>query len=66
MEMGTIRPAVISGESLQGLDNYRAFRHIVRHVYSEEFEAKRIGEVVGESRQVFTHSRNTIYFGRQL
>ncbi|MFG6103298.1 hypothetical protein U2F10_13645 [Leptothoe sp. EHU-05/26/07-4] len=54
MEMGTIRPAVISGESLQGLDNYRAFRHIVRHVYSEEFEAKRIGELVGESRQVFT------------
>ena len=53
MEVDTIRPAVISAASLQGLDNYRAFRHIVRHVYSDEFETQRIGELVSEARQVF-------------
>ncbi len=35
MEVNSIRPAIISVSSLQGLDKYRAFRHIVRHVYSE-------------------------------
>lgn len=54
MEVDAIRPAVISVVSLQGLDNYRAFRHIVRHVYSEEFDAQRIGELVVEARQVFS------------
>lgn len=53
VEVEIIRPAVISAVSLQALDNYRAFRHIVRHVYSEEFEVKRIGELVSEARQVF-------------
>lgn len=53
MEVSLIRPAVISVVSSQGLDNYRAFRHIVRHVYSEEFESERIGELVGEARPIF-------------
>lgn len=54
MEVDSIRPAVISADSLYGLDNYRAFRHIVRHVYSEEFEAQRIGELISEARPVFS------------
>lgn len=60
MEVNSIRPAVISVASLQGLDNYRAFRHIVRHVYSEDFEAERIGELVSASGQVFGQVANEL------
>ncbi|KXG77515.1 hypothetical protein AN618_10670 [Fervidicola ferrireducens] len=45
-EIPKIRPAVISQELKQKLDEYRAFRHIVRNVYAHNFKAERIEKLV--------------------
>ena len=37
-----IRPAVFSDSTIQRLDEYLRFRHVVRHVYAFEFEPQRI------------------------
>jgi len=41
-----IRPPVISDETLRQLDEYRRFRHMVRNVYAEHLDPKRVGELV--------------------
>ena len=38
MEIEDIRPAVISDELYRILDDFRAFRHVFRHVYAYELE----------------------------
>jgi hypothetical protein len=43
-----IRPAVVSADTAGRLDEFRRFRHVVRNVYAEQFEPKRIGKLVGE------------------
>lgn len=45
-EIPKIRPAVISRDLKQKLDEYRAFRHIVRNVYAHNFKAERIEKLV--------------------
>jgi len=37
-----IRPRVLSEETAAALDEYRRFRHVVRHVYAFEFDPSRI------------------------
>ena len=37
-----IRPAVFSEATIQRLDEYLRFRHVVRHVYAFEFDPQRI------------------------
>ena len=41
-----VRPPVLSPASRDGLDRYRAFRHIVRNVYAFKFDPVRIGQLV--------------------
>ena len=41
-----VRPPVLSLASRDGLDRYRAFRHIVRNVYAFRFDPVRIGQLV--------------------
>ena len=41
-----IRPAVISSETLDALDQYLRFRHVVRNIYTFEFDPDRIGRLV--------------------
>jgi hypothetical protein len=36
-EIQGVRPAVISEQTLNQLDEYRSFRHVVRHIYSFKF-----------------------------
>lgn len=42
LKIKNLRPAVISKESRDILDEYRAFRHIVRNVYANKYSAKKI------------------------
>ena len=37
-EVSSVRPAVISERTLNDLDEYRSFRHIVRHIYSTKLD----------------------------
>jgi hypothetical protein len=48
-EITTVRPSVLSGESLRCLDEYLRFRHIVRNVYAFVFDPLRIKILVGSA-----------------
>lgn len=41
-----VRPAVISGDSLVGLDELRRFRHVVRNVYATNLNPKKLGDLM--------------------
>ena len=41
-EISGVRPAVISEQTLTDLDEYRSFRHVVRHIYSTKFDQTKI------------------------
>lgn len=43
-----VRPAVISAETLRLIDEYRRFRHRVRHAYSEELDWDRMERLVAD------------------
>ena len=45
-EIPPLRPAVISAATLQVLEEYRGFRHVVRHVYTFRFDPMRVQHLV--------------------
>ena len=45
-EVDGVRPAVISNETRQALDEYRGFRHIVRNVYTFRFDPAKVQRLV--------------------
>lgn len=47
-EIEKVRPAVISDDTLNGLDEYRGFRHIVRNIYTFQLSEKRIKPLINE------------------
>ncbi len=48
-----LRPAVIRSETRRCLDEYRDFRHIVRHVYAFNLRPLRVQELANESRACY-------------
>jgi hypothetical protein len=48
-----IRPQVISGETVQAVDEYLRFRHVVQNVYAFEFDPGRIERLVQRLRPSF-------------
>lgn len=55
IEIELVRPAVISKETRNILDEYRGFRHIVRNVYSFNLSATRIEPLVANLRDLFNN-----------
>jgi len=53
-EVPGIRPAVISIKSVNLLDEYRGFRHIVRNVYTENLDPDKVGKLVRSAQAAFT------------
>ncbi len=53
IEIPRVRPAVISEETRDALDEYRGFRHIVRHVYTFEFDPVKVQRLVEKAPAVF-------------
>jgi hypothetical protein len=47
LEVGDVRPAVIRSETARRLDAYLRFRHLVRNLYTWDFEAAKLAELVG-------------------
>lgn len=45
-EVAGVRPAVISQTTFHRLDEYRGFRHVVRNLYTYNFEAAKIRKLV--------------------
>lgn len=56
-EASGLRPAVVSDATRLGLDEYRSFRHVVRHLYPFRFEVDRIRPLVERVEQVFHELR---------
>jgi hypothetical protein len=56
-EVPSVRPALISEETRQMLDEYRGFRHIVRNVYAFRFDLMKIGRLVQGAPAVLTQVR---------
>ncbi len=53
-EVVEVRPAVISKSTYNKLDVYRGFRHVVRNVYTFNFDSVKIESLVKETPQVFS------------
>jgi uncharacterized protein YutE (UPF0331/DUF86 family) len=55
--MGTdipqVRPAVLSAQTVQDLEEYLGFRHVVRHIYAFEFDFERVERLVRHLRPLF-------------
>jgi len=56
-EIPLVRPAVISEGTRDALDEYRGFRHIVRHVYTFKFDPVKVQRLVEEAPAVFAQLR---------
>ena len=48
VELTGVRPAVISPDAAKALDEYRRFRHVVRNVYAEHLDPKKISKLVSD------------------
>ena len=53
LDKPAIRPAVISKSSVQALDEYRRFRHLVRNVYSIVLLPDRLGDLIAKLPEVW-------------
>ncbi len=59
-ERPQIRPAVISDKTLETLDDYMRFRHVVRNIYTFEFDADRVGRLVDALDAAFGQVRGEL------
>lgn len=48
LEIPATRPPLLSLETVPGLDNFRAFRHVVMHRYGFELQPQRVSELVAQ------------------
>jgi hypothetical protein len=60
MEIDGIRPAVISSDLKENLEEYRGFRHVVRNVYTYHLSSKKIKPLVDKIQDVFRKSENEL------
>jgi hypothetical protein len=56
-EMPSVRPALISEETRQVLDEYRGFRHVVRNVYAFRFDLEKVQKLVQGAPTIFSQVR---------
>lgn len=53
LDLPKVRPPVLTSYSIERLDEYLRFRHVVRNVYTFSFDPERIGRLVKELEIVF-------------
>lgn len=62
-----VRPAVIRSETAAGLEEYLRFRHLVRNLYTWNFEADKLAELVSRLEAVVDDLQTDLtHFGRYL
>ena len=57
LDLPKVRPPVLTSSSIQRLDEYLRFRHVVRNVYTFSIDPERIGRLVNELDGVFDQVR---------
>ena len=53
VELSNVRPPVIHRRTRECLDEYRGFRHVVRHVYAFNLRPSRLQELVADLRACY-------------
>jgi hypothetical protein len=62
-EVPGVRPAVISSRTHSALDDYRAFRHLVRNVYTFQLDPLRVGQLIQRAPELLSQlSRELLAF----
>jgi hypothetical protein len=56
-DVSDVRPAVIGQDSVLALDEFRRFRHIVRHVYTINLEPDRMAEMIATLPELWSTLR---------
>jgi len=59
-DVSQVRPAVISESSYLRLNEYRGFRHVVRNVYTVNFDPQKIRKLVVEAPEMFNKVREEL------
>jgi hypothetical protein len=59
-ELKGSRPAVVRRSTRESLDDYRAFRHLVRNVYSFNLRPKRLSDLVDALHPCFSDVRHDL------
>jgi hypothetical protein len=60
LDLPKVRPPVLTADSIQHLDPYLRFRHVVRNVYTFSLDPERIGRLVNELETVFAQIRQEL------
>ena len=60
MEIDGIRPAVISSDLKEKLEEYRGFRHVVRNVYTYHLSPEKMEPLVDKIQDVFRESEKEL------
>jgi ribonuclease HepT-like protein len=60
LDLPKVRPPILTADSIQRLDPYLRFRHVVRNVYTFSFDPERIGRLVNELEMVFAQIRQEL------
>ena len=59
-DVSQVRPAVISESNYLRLNEYRGFRHVVRNVYTVNFDPQKIRKLVVEAPEMFNKVREEL------
>jgi hypothetical protein len=60
LDLPKVRPPVLTSSSIQRLDEYLRFRHVVRNVYTFSLDPERVGRLVNELDVVFNQMRQEL------
>lgn len=60
VDIPKIRPAVMDGDLRSKLDDYRAFRHIVRNVYAHNFLPEKMKPLVDNLDDVYSKTEEKL------
>ena len=60
LDLPKVRPPVLNSDSIERLDEYLRFRHVVRNVYTFSFDPERIGRLVKELKPAFDKVRQEL------
>lgn len=61
LEIENIRPPVISKETARALEEYLAFRHVIRNIYGFEIDSERLKGLIGRIFGTYTRLKKELF-----
>ncbi len=67
LDLQPLRPAVLTRDTVQALEEYLGFRHVVRNVYTTRLDPERISQLVSRVRSTYSRvSHELLAFASHL